>query len=111
MIGDGETNFWAAPILNGTVVAHVVPFIHISNFELKIKDLLNNGSWDIRSLYTPIPVDVKKELESQRGMLIHRDAKDGWRWGSGLTGSYSAKDGYKWFSGLDLGTSHKWAWI
>ncbi|MED6136327.1 hypothetical protein PIB30_055028 [Stylosanthes scabra] len=42
----------------------ILPFIHISDLFLSLRDILVSGAWFLDDLLTPIPMDVKEKLLS-----------------------------------------------
>lgn len=61
-IGDGKTSFWYEPWLLKGPFCERLWVVDIHDIELKIKDVLMDGKWNLDMLYTPLPEEVKQGI-------------------------------------------------
>ncbi|KAJ1428203.1 Ribonuclease H-like superfamily [Sesbania bispinosa] len=109
----GATSVWYKDWTSLGCLCHQVPYVHISDTNMMVRDLWQNGAWDLSSTLTVIP-DHILEIISHLPLpaQINEDA-DVWRWTTNTLIGYTARSGYYWL--LDsvrrdhnLGT---WRWV
>lgn len=112
-IGEGELSFWFDKWMDEGQLFSKVNYVHISDSHLKVKDILVDGVWILRDLYTLIPEDIKHNLNN---LVIEREegVVDCLIWGPSISGAYDAKSGYMWLLSQQRGLaddSGNWRWI
>src|ERR1044072_8214559 len=60
-LGDGETSFWYEDWIGTGNTASSVPFVYIHDVEIKLKDLIANGNWNVECLYTNLPTPILQQ--------------------------------------------------
>ncbi|MED6191216.1 hypothetical protein PIB30_113955, partial [Stylosanthes scabra] len=76
-------------------LAKELPFVHISDTELRIEDVWENGEWKFNGIYSILNPEIKQSIlnynpTSQQG------AKAGIFWSASSSRVYSASSGYRW---------------
>ncbi|PNY04054.1 ribonuclease H, partial [Trifolium pratense] len=94
-IGKGDVSLWYDNWLDYGCLCNSVPYVHISESHLLLKDVYNQGNWLLHSLTTQIPDNLKLHIQS---IFINNDSPDILIWGFSNFGVYSAKSGYHWLS-------------
>jgi len=90
-VGCGSISLWYERWLHKGRLCDRLPFVHISNTNLQICDVVQSGIWNFNILATQIPVDIKLEMQSiilnntYVGLLI---------WEVDIRGTYSTKSAY-----------------
>lgn len=90
-----------------------VNYVHISYSHLKVKDILVDGAWNLRDLYTLIPEDIKHKV-SNLVIEMEDGVADCMIWGPLISDSYDAKSGYAWLLSQQRGLPNdpgSWGWI
>ncbi|KAJ1430119.1 Ribonuclease H domain [Sesbania bispinosa] len=64
-VGRGDANFWYSNWLGTGPISFVVPYVDIHDAEVSIKDLRQNGVWQLDRLWTQIPEEVLSSILSQ----------------------------------------------
>ena len=57
-IGDSQKSFWYDTWLPFGPLCNKLPFVHITDFDLKLSEVWRDGAWDLASLHTPLPDDL-----------------------------------------------------
>lgn len=94
-LGQGQSSFWYSDWSGLGMLAFRVPFVHISDTNLKLADLVVNGQWDTSWLYTSLPDFVGQRLQEVTPSL-HPQGEDRWVWNNCAQGFYTASEGYAW---------------
>lgn len=94
-LGNGDTSIWYVPWLDSKKLSAQVPFVDIHDIHLQIKDVINDGKWNLDKLYTSLPSDATDAIFNI-SPLLHHDVPDMFIWTNNSDGCYSAKEGYKW---------------
>lgn len=87
-----------------------MPYVHISDTNIRLRDSHENGDWNFKKLYTHLPSFCQDCICS---ITINHDTNDKLIWSGSPNGIYSARHGYRW---LDRDpTQHLatagWSWI
>ncbi|PNY13870.1 ribonuclease H [Trifolium pratense] len=110
-IGDGNTNFWFEPWLYRERLSTAVPFVAIQDTDLNIKDVWYNNRWNLETLYTILPDDVKTAILELK-LHVVTDLPDVWVWNNASSGIFSPKDAYEWLLQPQPIYNHSnWKWI
>ena len=96
-LGNGSSSFWYDSWSPLGKLCDLVPFVHISDTQLQVRDICLNGSWNLDVLYTNIPTDIKNTI--LRLTPAVGDREDGWVWKGDSSTAYSAASGYRWLIG------------
>lgn len=111
VIGSGVTSFWYGVWTKLGKMCDSVPFVNIADTEICIKDVCENGNWEMNRLYTQMPSQLLSDVTSVCVHLHFDEGKpDAWTWRSSPNGAYSAKAGYDWLLERDSSwdTSLQW---
>lgn len=61
-LGHGDTSVWYKDWSGTGPIANQVLFVHISNTNLKLRDIIRDNSWDLNRLSTMLPIAVQHKL-------------------------------------------------
>lgn len=61
-VGNGDTSFWFEPWLFKVPLSLLVPFVDVHDLEMRIWDVWVDGSWQLNSLYTHLPDEIRGAL-------------------------------------------------
>jgi len=95
-------------------LCNLVPYVHISETNLRLRDIYHHGRWNFSHLTTQIPLSIQLQI---RSIFIDESSQDIKIWTHSPTGMYSVKSCYQWltsnslsFAGqTQLGTC-QWIW-
>jgi len=76
-------------------ISGMVNYVHISNSDLHINDILVNGVWQWNHLYTAIPANVKALLMN---IALHANTREIYMLRPGSDGIYTTPSAYRWIS-------------
>ncbi|KAJ1398158.1 Ribonuclease H domain [Sesbania bispinosa] len=93
---NGDTSIWYVDWSGLGPLCTLVPFVHISDTQRSVKELWNNGTWDVSSLSTHIPEELLSHICSLPVPLHCSDGLDRWSWSTSVDKNYSAKSAYSW---------------
>lgn len=80
--------------------------MHISDTNLKLRDIWEGGAWCFEKLMSSIPSNIKDEmLNVPVPMNPASEISDCWIWNDNKEGCYFAASGYKWLLALNYQTS------
>ena len=65
----------------------MVPYVHISNIELHLPYIIENGEWNFKILYTQLPTFYKECIHN---IILDTDTDEKLIWRSSPDGTYSA---------------------
>lgn len=54
-VGRGQVSIWYDKWLDNVYFCNVVPYVHISDTNFRLCDLMENGDWNFNKLYTQLP--------------------------------------------------------
>ncbi|XP_016178767.1 uncharacterized protein LOC107621248 [Arachis ipaensis] len=93
-------------------IAQDVPFVHISDSDLTIRDVWKDGQWNLHDIFSIILEDVKQRLNAYNPDL-NAGESSGWSWGVASSRLYSARSGYSWLAKrkFDWNEHDNWLWI
>lgn len=92
-VGKGELSFWYDNWLEEGHLCNLVPFVHINDVQLSLRDIYRNGAWNFASLSTMIPIEIQLKIKS---VFLNDAANDIIIWAASTDGVYSAQSAYRW---------------
>jgi hypothetical protein len=110
-VGCGNISLWYERWLHNGRLCDGLPFVHISDTNLQICDVVQSGIWNFNILATQIPVDIKLEMQS---IILNNNYADLLIWEADIAGTYSTKNAYRWLLDMDdnrLSHDTSWQWI
>ena len=96
-VGSLDQSFWFDNWSIEGPIAQDVPFVHISDSDLTIRDVWKDGQWNLHDIFSIIPEDVKQRLNAYNPDL-NAGESSGWSWGVASSRLYSARSGYSWLA-------------
>ncbi|XP_015939884.1 uncharacterized protein LOC107465419 [Arachis duranensis] len=111
-IGSLDQSFWFDNWSIEGPIAQDVPFVHISDSDLTIRDVWKDGQWNLHDIFSIIPEDVKQRLNAYNPDL-NAGESSGWSWGVASSRLYSARSGYSWLAKrkFDWNEHDNWLWV
>ena len=111
-LGCGEASFWYESWLHDGPLCKDVPYVHISDSDLKVKDIWDMGTWRLERIYTPLNPNVLQRIQDSR-IWLHPSSEDCWAWMYESSGSYTISSGYWWIYRrmFEVPTSQSWNWV
>ncbi|XP_057720278.1 uncharacterized protein LOC130934758 [Arachis stenosperma] len=111
-VGSLDQSFWFDNWSIEGPIAQDVPFVHISDSDLTIRDVWKDGQWNLHDIFSIIPEDVKQRLNDYNPDL-NAGESSGWSWGVASSRHYSARSGYSWLAKrkFDWNEHDNWLWI
>ncbi|KAJ1411857.1 Ribonuclease H-like superfamily [Sesbania bispinosa] len=111
-LGCGNSSIWYDWTGMGRL-CDLLPYVHISDTHLHVRDLWNNGTWSLSSLATPLSEELVSGVSNIRIPLVPSEDDDGWSWGHGTYGTYSCKEGYNWLrlQNNNSPPTRPWCWV
>ncbi|KAL6556199.1 hypothetical protein OROGR_005487 [Orobanche gracilis] len=94
-LGDGQSSVWYSNWSGIGKIANMVPYVHITDSNLCLRDLIHDNSWNLSSLYTSIPTNVQVLFDNVMPVIMP-NGEDGWTWTSNAKGIYTVRDAYCW---------------
>ena len=79
-VGSLDQSFWFDNWSIEGPIAQDVPFVHISDSDLTIRDVWKDGQWNLHDIFSIIPEDVKQRLNAYNPDL-NAGQSSGWSWG------------------------------
>ncbi|KAJ1383750.1 Reverse transcriptase zinc-binding domain [Sesbania bispinosa] len=89
-LGNGNTSVWYEDWTGLGKLCWKVPFVHISDTQLTVKDLWEGATWSLESMATSLPSDIALRILETPIPQHHSDAMDSWCWLEASSGNYSA---------------------
>ncbi|KAL6555008.1 hypothetical protein OROGR_006266 [Orobanche gracilis] len=99
MLQDGNSSFWYDDWSGLGVFCDSVPFVHVSDTELQVKDVWRNG-WDWNHVWTFIHVEIRPllaDIQGPSGSIF----PDAWRCTLRPDGNYTTAAGYAHLNALN----------
>ncbi|XP_057432083.1 uncharacterized protein LOC130724829 [Lotus japonicus] len=94
LLQHGDSSLWYNDWAGIGALCHYVPYVHISDVELKLKDIWNTG-WQWNKLWTIIPQKILDHLNQIAGPT-GVPFPDAWRWQHRPDGLYTVASCYSW---------------
>ncbi|KAL6544208.1 hypothetical protein OROGR_010705 [Orobanche gracilis] len=102
-LGSGYSSLWYDDWLGIGKLCYFVPYVHISDSCLQIKDIWEDGAWNFSILYTMLP-DHLLHLISSIPIPEHSRGRDTLRWQATHDGRYTASSAYNLMIGDNTAT-------
>ncbi|XP_016171319.1 uncharacterized protein LOC107613713 [Arachis ipaensis] len=111
-VGSLDQSFWFDNWSIEVPIAQDVPFVHISDSDLTIRDVWKDGQWNLHDIFSIIPEDVKQRLNAYNPDL-NAGESSGWSWGVVSSRLYLARRGYSWLAKrkFDWNGHDNWLWV
>ncbi|XP_015970506.1 uncharacterized protein LOC107493982 [Arachis duranensis] len=111
-VGSLDQSFWFDNWSIEGPIAQDVPFVHISDSDLTIRDVWKDGQWNLHDILSIIPEDVKQRLNAYNPDL-NAGESSGWSWGVASSRLYSARSGHSWLAKrtFDWNEHDNWLWV
>ncbi|XP_057747959.1 uncharacterized protein LOC130967155 [Arachis stenosperma] len=111
-VGSLDQSFWFDNWSIESPIAQDVPFVHISDSDLTIRNVWKDGQWNLRDIFSIIPEDVKQRLNAYNPDL-NAGESSGWSWDVASSRLYSARSGYSWLAKrkFDWNEHDNWLWV
>lgn len=111
-LGNGMTSVWYEDWTGRGKLADLLDFVHISDTNLKLRDLILNDNWCFDNLYTVLPDEVTNLFMAVSPIIVD-NMQDSWSWEGSNNGVYPVSDGYAWLKSHDgnLEPVIDWSWI
>ncbi|XP_052114154.1 uncharacterized protein LOC127745460 [Arachis duranensis] len=111
-IGDVHKSVWYDEWTPFGKLSNLVPYVHISESDFMVADLWKGVSWEVDSLTTPIPHEIKQFICSLR-YPSSTELEPQWEWWLAATKKYSAREGYRWLlkKTLNWNANSNWNWL
>lgn len=93
--GKGQLSFWFDHWHPEWLLCDKVDYVHISDTELKICDVWEDGIWHLNRLFTPMSRELRVFIMNT-AVWLHSDSDDCLAWTQDVSGSYKASFGYAW---------------
>lgn len=113
-LGAGNSSLWYEDWTGKGLLATLVTFVHISDTNMRLRDLWNHGSWNLNALSTIIPMQVRDAiLQVNVPSIANDNIEDSWVWKGTHEGCYSAASGYAWLLNRHRSwdTNQEWNWV
>ncbi|KAJ6420916.1 hypothetical protein OIU84_028322 [Salix udensis] len=112
-LGTGDVSIWYDKWLEFGKLASILPVVNISDTDMLVKDLWDYGQWNLESLSTVIPNDIRFGILA---VPIPRDRnlKDCVVWENSMAGIYTPHLGYTWLLNKSRhmeDDTGKWHWL
>ncbi|XP_057442557.1 uncharacterized protein LOC130734228 [Lotus japonicus] len=111
-LGDGKTSMWYTDWTGQGKIVDRLPFVHISDTNICLQDLIHNQNWNFNRIMTMLPEDVENSFTKIVPQLAP-DRPDMWTWNCSDAGIYSVREGYQWLQEQKLiqVAGERWNWI
>lgn len=105
-------SFWFENWSGLGLLGSLVPFVNVSDLDLRVRDVCAWGTVNFHMLHSMFPSALRDSLSSV-AVCINDDVPDLFTWQYNLHGIYSVKDGYQWLRRNAVGSfsSDDWNWI
>lgn len=114
-INSGNSSLWYSDWTGRGQLYNLVNYVHISDTQLCVKDIWENGSWKLQDLSTPLNDNVISAIMATSAPnSIHENLEDCWAWKDQTDGIFKPALGYGWLvnqrRNWNLNTDWSWIW-
>lgn len=96
----GDSSLWHTDWLGTGPICNLLNFVHISDTQIRLRDVWEDGVWRLDKLVRMIPDNVKHAITSMTVPPRPNDnVPDCWAWIGTNDGIYKASAGYRWLLG------------
>jgi hypothetical protein len=111
-VGRWNVSIWYDKWLENKYLCEVMPYVNISDTNLRLEDMFENEVWNFNMFYTQLPTLYKECIHN---IIIDHDIDDKLIWSSSPDGTYSSNQGYIWFNLyvnplIESTTCWRWIW-
>lgn len=110
-VGNDEISVFYDNWLGDGPICDCMDYVHISDTQLLIRDVLVNGQWSWGKFYSIIPDEVKNKMTS---LVMDDNSYDIIIWGQLKSGIFTAKSAYEWWIHEPANHSNfpgDWNWV
>jgi hypothetical protein len=96
-VGSGNSSIWNIDWTQLGPLCQLVPFVNISDSVMCLKDVWEDGRWNLQDLATMIPTDIVHyihQLPAPNNLDVR--LQDAWTWRHAKKGEYTCSSGYYW---------------
>ncbi|KAJ1421151.1 Endonuclease/exonuclease/phosphatase superfamily [Sesbania bispinosa] len=104
-LGQGDTSVWYTDWTSLGRLCDLVPFVHISDTNLVLRDLVVHSRWSFNQVRTWIPQEFV-DLIQDRPARLFSTSSDCWNWRANGNGTFNTASAYKWLR-MDSGVMIK----
>ncbi|KAJ1377551.1 Ribonuclease H domain [Sesbania bispinosa] len=90
-LGNGFSSFRYSNWSGAGNLCNMVPYVHITDTDLSLRDLVSDNSWDFSRLYTCLPQQVL-DLCISFSSVLNDHLHDGWIWRGSSNDIYSSRE-------------------
>ncbi|KAJ1385490.1 Ribonuclease H-like superfamily [Sesbania bispinosa] len=94
-LASGNSSLWFSDWSRQGNLCNRVPFVHVSDLNLQVRDIWDGSNWHLDHLHTIIPDDVRQLILHSQGPN-NSPFPDGWYWLGEPNGVFSVSSCYKW---------------
>lgn len=114
-VGGGESSLWYVDWTKLGPLCHMVPFVNISDSELQLRDVYDNGIWNLQGLSTMLSPALIETIQTVPApMTLDPRLPDTWTWKHAAQGHYTCSNGYYWLlnqhRNWDVNINMRWIW-
>lgn len=113
-LNSGNTSFWYSDWTGMGNLCDLVDYVNISDTQLTLNQLWDNGDWALHRIATHLPDDVQRAIyDIHIPPHTNAELQDCWAWNGDQRGVYTASSGYKWLLNNTrvLPQNQDWRWI
>ena len=103
-LGNGAASFWFDSWLQEGPLCKLIPYVHISDSDLSLKDVWRNWDWMLEALATPLSPEALNALRNCQ-VWLHQDSRDCKAWIHDTSSCYTVSSAYWWFYDKMFGSS------
>lgn len=110
----GSTSFWYRDWTGLGALCNLVDYVHISDTQIILKQVWDNGNRALHRIVTPLPDDVNEAIYDMHIPVHPNDnLPDCWVWNGDQRGVYTAASGYRWLLNniRVLPQNQDWRWV
>ncbi|KAJ1437894.1 Ribonuclease H-like superfamily [Sesbania bispinosa] len=94
-LASGQSSLWFSDWSRQGKLYNKVPFIHVSDLELQVRDIWDGSHWILEHLYTVLSEEVRNIILHSQGPS-NSLLPDDWFWLGKVNGIFSVSSCYKW---------------
>lgn len=111
-IGSGNISVWYDKWMDDGPLCNLIVWVNILDTDLRVKDVWQNNNWNLNTLYTFLPDQLKLKILGVP-LVQNSDLDDCIVWSLSASGEYTSKIAYLWLvsnSRVDMPLV-SWSWI
>lgn len=96
-VNSGDTSLWYYDWVGTGPICSLVDYVHISDTQIRLKDVVEDGSWHLHSLATIIPEAVKEVIQDVRvPRVLYEAVPDCWAWNGSKDECFTTSSANEW---------------